>query len=69
MTAQRTVLNAKKQRLEAKGQRGKLARLEKDEEKLSEQERQIKSDESALIESCQLRPEYRGDGDEVAKAR
>ena len=69
VTAQRTVLNSKKQRLEEKGNRAKLAALARDEAELAEQQTEIEQDEQQIIERCELRKEFRAPSDEVASAR
>ena len=69
VTAKRTVLAAKKQRVEQRGQRAKLAAIAKDEEELAALEQEIEKDEKKVIDGCQLKAVFLEKGDELAKAR
>ena len=66
VTAEKTVLAAKRQRLEEKGSRAKLASLARDEAELAEVEAEIEKDEKQIIQKCALRPSYMAEKDEVA---
>ena len=66
VTAQRTVLEAKKRRLQDKPNRAKSAAIAADEAELVKVEEKIQEDEQAVIDRCVLRKEFRTEKDAVA---
>jgi hypothetical protein len=69
VSSQQQVLTAKKQRAEKKGNRAKLAAIAREEAELNAVLAEVQDDETAILERCQLRAEYREAGDEVASAK
>ena len=66
VSSQTTVLAAKRQRLQGKNNRAKLAAIAREEAELAEVKAEIEKDESQVIENCLLKSAYRTEKDEVA---
>jgi hypothetical protein len=69
VNSQKTVLDSQKKRYQERGNRRKLAEVERDAEELAAEQKKIEQDEEAIKEACSLRDSYLKKDDEVADSR